>query len=138
MHDLNINVDKMKVLLAFSILLLWEASYSEAPQYLTVQDGKSIQCDTIVPIDFTNGFTSTWGQNAQDSLGGIFMMIAGNANGDGQINAVDRNNYWRPQNGQPFMYSIFFSDFNLDGAVNSVDINLYWRPNNSKAEQIPD
>lgn len=87
-------------------------------------------------VDFTS--IPTFGSNAQKDLGsGLFGLYAGSANGDGQINAVDANLYWRPQNGQPYDYLGSTADFNLDGAVNAVDSNLFWRPNNSVTEQLP-
>ena len=49
---------------------------------------------------------------------------------------MDKNLYWRVQNGQTFDYLIFTADFNMDGAVNAVDKNLYWRINNSITQQL--
>jgi|GEM_PF-492896 len=93
---------------------------------------------TAQTIDFTKGSTPTWGSNAQKDLGGGKLGLwAGDANRDGQINAVDRNLFWRLQNGQPYSYTTSTADFNLDGAVNAVDRNLYWRINNSVIQQLP-
>ena len=64
-------------------------------------------------------------------------MVAGNANFDIQVNSVDKNDYWRPANGQPYNYFNSKADFNLDGMVNAVDKNGYWRNNNSRIEQLP-
>lgn len=88
-------------------------------------------------VDFTDGSVPTFGQNAQAIRAGKFMLIAGDANSDGQVNAVDVNLVWRIQNGQPFLYLLSTGDYNLDGTVNAVDLNLFWRPNNSKASQVP-
>ena len=87
-------------------------------------------------IDFSDPAFTVYGSNARVQLGTIMALIAGDANRDGQINAVDKNTYWRVQNGQPFQYLNSSADFNLDGAVNAVDKNNYWRVNNSKTEQL--
>ncbi|MEM9917264.1 MAG: hypothetical protein AAF990_04170 [Bacteroidota bacterium] len=87
-------------------------------------------------VDFTNTAFATFGNRSQVDLSGVLALYSGNANQDGQVNAVDKNAYWRPQNGQPFDYLIFTADFNLDGNVNAVDKNLYWRVNNSVIEQL--
>lgn len=87
-------------------------------------------------IDFTDPTTPVFGTNAMKNIDGVMVMIAGDANRDGQINAVDKNGYWRLQNGLPFDYINSNADFNLDGAVNAVDKNGYWRVNNSMIEQL--
>ena len=87
-------------------------------------------------IDFST--VATYGTNAQRDMGsGVMGMIGGNANFDSQINAVDKNVYWRPQNGQSSNYMTNTADFNMDTAVNAVDKNIYWRVNNSIIEQLP-
>jgi len=87
-------------------------------------------------IDFTDPLTPVYGTNAMKNVDGVMVMIAGDANRDGQINAVDKNGYWRLQNGLPYDYINSSADFNLDGAVNAVDKNGYWRVNNSMIEQL--
>ena len=99
--------------------------------------GQASSNNVSATIDFTDGSTETFGQNALPIRGGKFMLIDGDANSDGQINAVDINLIWRIQNGQPFVYLLSTGDYNLDGTVNAVDLNLFWRPNNSKASQVP-
>lgn len=89
-----------------------------------------------VVIDFTNATTAVFGFDPMSEVGGVSVLIAGDANGDGQINAVDKNNFWRVENGEPFDYINTKSDFNLDGISNPVDMNGYWRVNNSKMEQL--
>jgi len=67
---------------------------------------------------------------------GVFAMRAGDGNKDGGIDALDRNNEWRPQNGTTWTYQKL-GDFNLDGGIDAIDRNLYWRPNNGTATQVP-
>ena len=88
--------------------------------------------------DFTTGQNQAYGTNPMKDLGGSkYGMIAGDANGDGTINATDLNNYWIPQNGTTYNYLTTTSDFNLDGTINATDLNSFWIPNNGKSTQVP-
>lgn len=69
------------------------------------------------------------------AVGTKFAMFAGNGNGDGAVNATDRNVVWRVQNGMVNGY--YSGDFNLDGNVNATDRNAYWRLNNGTLSQVP-
>ncbi len=94
---------------------------------------------TINQYDFTASLSQAYsagGDALVEVETGVFAMISGDANGDGSVNAVDRNLYWRPENGQPFDYSKT-ADFNMDGAINAIDRNLHWRLNNGKSTQVP-
>lgn len=96
--------------------------------------------ETSTLYDFTTGLDKTFslGGDAMVSLGeGNFGMIAGDGNGDGGIDAFDRNLIWRTQNGSTWDYTKL-GDFNLDGGIDAFDINLEWRPNNGKATQLPE
>jgi len=88
--------------------------------------------------DFTTGQDKAYGTNPMKDLGGDkYGMIAGDANGDGTINATDLNNYWIPQNGTTYNYQTTTSDFNLDGTSNATDLNSFWIPNNGNSTQVP-
>jgi len=88
--------------------------------------------------DFRSAQTQAFGTNAmQDLGGGVFGMIAADANSDGTINATDLNAFWIPQNGTPYNYQTKTSDFNLDATINATDLNLFWIPENGKATQVP-
>jgi hypothetical protein len=89
-------------------------------------------------LNFTDGSVSTYGTQAQKNINGKYVMISGDGNKDGQVNAVDKNIYWQVQNGETYYYHNTLTDFNLDGQINAVDKNLFWIPNNSKETQIPD
>ena len=67
---------------------------------------------------------------------GKTFLISGDANNDGTINPVDKNNFWRIQNGEVFDYNSSSADFNMDGVVNPVDKSIIWRTNNSRIEQL--
>ncbi|MEM6800356.1 MAG: LamG-like jellyroll fold domain-containing protein [Bacteroidota bacterium] len=90
-------------------------------------------------IDFSNPSTTIWGgTNAGILLGAKRLLIAGDANGDGVINAIDLNLQWRMQNGGVYIYGSSNADFNLNGNVNALDKNLYWLKNNSRISILPD
>lgn len=61
------------------------------------------------------------------------MMIAGDANYDGSIDAFDTIN-WDMQNGLYDNYSLN-ADYNLDGSVDAFD-SIIWEMNNGKYEQL--
>ncbi|HMN17733.1 MAG TPA: polysaccharide deacetylase family protein [Ignavibacteriaceae bacterium] len=88
--------------------------------------------------DFSTAQTQAYGTEPMSDLGNsVFGMIAGDANGDGSINAIDLNTYWIPQNGTMYDYQSKTADFNLDATVNATDLNTYWIPENGKATQVP-
>jgi len=87
-------------------------------------------------FNMTDGSETLYGSDALNNNNGVWMMVSGEANNDGQINSVDMNAYWRVENGQVYDYNTTKADFNLDGAVNSLDKNTHWRPNSSRAEQL--
>lgn len=89
-----------------------------------------------ITIDFTDPIMDVYGTNSLINVFGKMTMISGDANSDGQINPVDKNDFWRIENGQTFNYLNTKADFNMDGSVNPVDKNAYWRFNNSMVEQL--
>jgi hypothetical protein len=92
---------------------------------------------TSTEYDFTTAQASAYSQGADGlkAVGTKFGMFAGNGNGDGTINATDRNAVWRVQNGSINGY--YSGDFNLDGNVNATDRNAFWRLNNGTLSQVP-
>lgn len=106
--------------------------------HLGIRSSQPVSLSSIATsYDFTAVLSQAAGTTPLHDLGnGKFGLYAGNANFDAQINAVDKNTFWRVQNGQPYVYGISIADFNMDGTVNAVDKNSYWRINNSIVEQI--
>lgn len=88
-----------------------------------------------VTVNFRSG-TATHGTNAQNLMGGQYVLVSGDANKDKQVNSTDFNAFWLPQNGQIYNYNRQ-ADFNMDTQVNSSDFNAQWLPNNSRQEQTP-
>jgi photosystem II stability/assembly factor-like uncharacterized protein len=89
---------------------------------------------TATNLNFTNNTVPTFGTNAlKEITSGVYGMYSGDANGDGEINAVDFNLNWKVQNAQ---LGYKKSDLNLDGEVNAVDLLNHWQINNSKIQQL--
>ncbi len=86
------------------------------------------------PYDFSTGQGKAYGTNPMRAVGSRFAMAGGDGNGDGGVDALDRNTVWRVQNGTN---GYFGGDFNLDGGVDALDVNLIWRPNNGSGTQVP-
>ena len=113
--------------------------------YVVIQHRNHLGFRTLNPIalsapaailNFTNASIPLFGTNPLRNNGGVYMMYSGDANHDGQVNAVDLNAYWELQNGLPYSYLGTTADFNLDGAINAVDLNAHWQGNNSFIEQL--
>ncbi|MEM8898978.1 MAG: dockerin type I repeat-containing protein [Bacteroidota bacterium] len=114
--------------------------------YLTVSHRNHLSLTTEKPIlladtasvDFSLGETAIHGgQNAGNLVGDTRLLVAGDANGDGVIDEIDRDQYWREENGKRIFDTSAKADVNLDGAVNVMDKNSYWRENQGKMESIP-
>jgi hypothetical protein len=85
--------------------------------------------------NFMTSQSQAYGTNPMKQLGtGIFGMIGGDGNGDGGVDAIDRNAVWRPGNGTA---GYLQADFNLDGGADAIDRNTIWRPNNGSGTQVP-
>ena len=114
----------------------------ESPEQVKIEQVSKIQqsnaAATVVSYDFTTGSDKYYGGAAAavEVETGVWAMIAGDANGDGTVNAIDFNDHWLPQNGTAYDYSKT-ADFNLDATINAIDYNTYWLANNGKATQVP-
>jgi hypothetical protein len=87
-------------------------------------------------VNLTDSLSKVQGSEAMwAESNGRFSLRGGNADGNGAVNAIDRNAYWRVQNGTSG--TNLPADFNGDGAVNAVDRNAIWRPNNGRASYVP-
>lgn len=93
----------------------------------------------VATYDFTTGSDKYYGgaAGAKEVETGVWAMVAGDANGDGSVNATDYNDFWLLQNGNPYNYSTTGADFNLDASINAADYNDYWLLNNGKVTQVP-
>jgi len=86
--------------------------------------------------DFSTGNSQAYGVDAQRWLGGgIYGMIGGDANADGDVNGDDKTEVWNFETGNT---GYLGSDGNLDGQANNQDKNDIWHLNSGKESQIPD
>ena len=106
--------------------------------HLAVMSANTVSLPNSSDYDFTTGNDKYYGgsSGAIQLETGVWGMIAGDANSDGSIDAVDKNNIWRVENGTTWSYTKY-SDFNLDGNLDAVDKNNFWRPNNGLSSQVP-
>ena len=64
----------------------------------------------------------------------VWAMIAGDGNGNGQVQNNDSESIWKPDNGTSGYKN---SDFNLNGQVQNNDNESYWKPNNGRGTSVP-
>ncbi|MCE7993638.1 MAG: hypothetical protein HEP71_16760 [Roseivirga sp.] len=108
--------------------------------HLPIMSANAIsESSSLYTIDFTSSSATTYQTtSALVSLsGGKFGMPAGDADGDGDVDATDLTT-WRTNNGVSFSYSgSGVADFNLDGVINAIDRNELHQKNLSKTSQVP-
>lgn len=66
---------------------------------------------------------------------GVWGMISGDGNGDGEINTLDKISIWLNQTGQSGYKA---ADFDLGGRVDNQDKNENWLENLNKGSQVPE
>lgn len=106
--------------------------------HLAIMSSRAVALEHSAGLyDFTSAQNRAYGTNPMKILsGGVYGMIAGDGNGDGAVNEIDRQSVWRIQNGTAWEYGKS-ADFNLDGGIDSDDLNFFWRANNGSATQVP-
>ncbi|GAB5526542.1 MAG: hypothetical protein Roseis2KO_44140 [Roseivirga sp.] len=107
--------------------------------HLPVMSANAItESSSLYTIDFTSASANTYqGTTGLASLSGSrFGMLAGDADGDGDVDGTDLTT-WRGQNGVQFSYNTTNGDFNLDGVINAIDRNDFQKKNNTKTSQVP-
>lgn len=93
----------------------------------------SLSVTSLASYDFTTGSGQFYGSNgAADLGGGIWGMIAGDADASGTIDANDRNSTWNDRN----ISGYNVSDVDLNGIVDAADRNFTWN-NRNKSTQVP-
>ncbi|MBC8487123.1 MAG: hypothetical protein H8D45_13930 [Bacteroidetes bacterium] len=85
--------------------------------------------------NFTTGEGQVYGGlNGHKELEpGIWGMMGGDGNADGEINNLDKNDIWNQQRGNTGYYS---GDFNMNGQVENVDKSGTWKPNAGNCSHI--
>jgi len=114
--------------------------------YIVVFHRNHLQVISAIPLSIVNGicfynFSSGENQVLGGNLGhkeiapGIWGMIAGDANSDGNIGIEDKQVYWNPNAG----FKVYLtSDFSMDSQINNKDKSDLWYPNQGFNSQVPD
>lgn len=87
--------------------------------------------------DFTTGENKAFGgATGHKEIGtGVWGMVGGDGNADGQVDNIDKNDVWEVQAGSSGYLS---GDFSLDGQCNNSDKVEVWAPNSGSGGQVPD
>ncbi|MBE9492071.1 MAG: hypothetical protein IMY70_04240 [Bacteroidetes bacterium] len=88
---------------------------------------------------YTYNFTTAMGMaylNGQKGLNGsVYAMFAGDADGNGEIESIDKDSFWAIQAGEKGYKS---ADFNMNSQVMNQDKNDFWFQNLTEQSQVPD
>jgi hypothetical protein len=92
--------------------------------------------DGVYQYNFSSGVNQVFGGDLAHSelTTGVWGMISGDGNGDGEVDNVDKDDIWVPEESSIGYLS---GDYDLSGAVNNVDLNL-WDTNSGKGSGVPD
>jgi len=87
--------------------------------------------------DFTTDVSKTFGGfNAHKEIEpGIWGMISGDGDSDGQVTTSDKLDVWWGQSG---MSGYLFGDFNMNGNSDNTDKIEYWGVNAGRGTHVPD
>ncbi len=119
---------------------------SNTPYYIVVKHRNhlAVMSSDSVQIDESNGtdeydFTvsdAAYGGNtlAVKQVGSDYAMIAGDGDGNGQIQTSDKSTEWEGQTGQSGYKS---ADFDMNGFVQTSDKSGFYENNVGKATQVP-
>ncbi len=104
--------------------------------HLAVMTANPIALSSVsTQYDFSAAAAQAYGTGAQVELTtGIFGLITGDANGNGQIQTDDNNDIWETEVGSAGYKG---SDYNLNGQVQTDDKNDFWNNNVGKGTQVP-
>ena len=104
----------------------------------------AVMSNAAVSIDEANGtdehdFTvsdAAYGGNttAVKLVGSDYAMIAGDGDGNGQIQTTDKSSYWEVQTGQAGYKA---ADYDMNGFVQTKDKSAFYETNVGKATQVP-
>jgi len=87
-------------------------------------------------FDFTTSAEQAYGgANGHKSLvTGVWGMVAGDGNADGNVGMPDKVDTWNVQGGNA---GYLGGDFDLNGIVDNADKIETWTPNNGRGSQVP-
>ncbi len=86
--------------------------------------------------DFSSGESQVWGGilGHKELSSGIWGLAAGDSNGDGNIDGLDKQNEWDQHSGT---WGYLSSDFSFDSQIDNMDKNDFWNANFGFATQVP-
>jgi len=90
----------------------------------------------VYMYNFSTAITRVYNGSAgyKEIAPGVYGMVGGDANADGNINADDET-LWNNDAGTKGYKD---TDFNLDGQVNNLDKNDTWSENDTYSSQVPE
>jgi len=91
----------------------------------------------VYTYDYTSGAGQVYGGvlGHKEISTGIWGMVGGDGDANGQVGNPDKNDVWSLQAGLSGYQS---GDFNMDIQVNNLDKNDVWAPNGGSGSQVPD
>jgi len=105
--------------------------------HLGIMSGYPLQISGgVYTYDFTTGADKVYGGvNGHKLIAtGVWAMVSGDGDSNGNVNNADKIDVWRPQSGNSGYLN---GDFNMNGQVDNVDKNEYWKPNSGRSSQVP-
>lgn len=90
----------------------------------------------VYSYDFSTGSSQALGNSlAHKEIGpGVWGMVSGDGNANGQVDNVDKNDIWVPQAGLSGYYA---GDFSMNGQVDNADKIDLWSVNSGRSSQAP-
>ena len=104
--------------------------------HLAAMSASPVSLPNSLAYDFTTGSDKYYGS----TLGTVELetnawgMIAGDGNGNGQVQNNDSEEIWKPDNG---ISGYKNADYNMNGEVQNNDNENYWKVNNGRGTQVP-
>lgn len=89
----------------------------------------------VYVYDYTTSALQAYGTAAQKNLGGVYGMLAGDANADGTIDNADITGPWSSTAGESGYLN---ADVNMNGQADNLDKDDVWILNTGMDSQIPD
>ncbi|MCD4736637.1 MAG: fibrobacter succinogenes major paralogous domain-containing protein, partial [Bacteroidales bacterium] len=88
----------------------------------------------VYSYDFTIPAGQAYGTDAQQNLGSVYGMYAGDGNADGTVDDLDISGTWATDAGNAGYLN---GDFDMDGQADNKDKNDVWLPNEGEDCQVP-
>lgn len=90
----------------------------------------------VYAYDYSSGADQVYGNilGHEELAPGIWGMVGGDGNSDGNVNNLDKVDVWTVDAG---LSGYLYGDFNMDGQCNNQDKVEVWGPNGGAGTQIP-